>query len=450
MSKKNKLTYICESCEYKTVQWVGKCPNCHEWNSMMEFIKEDKKQIISNSIPILFSDLEGGEHERTQIGVKEFDRVLGGGLVQGSLVLIGGEPGIGKSTLLLQVCSLLSQQEKVLYVSGEESSIQTSNRYKRLGSKAKDLFFLYESNCENILEKAKDLKPKFLIIDSIQTTYSESSQSTPGSVSQVRDVTFNLMNFCKEKDITCLLVGHVTKEGNIAGPKILEHMVDTVIYFEGDQKGQYRILRAIKNRFGNINEIGIFEMLENGLREIRHPSQCFIERPLKGSYGRTITCVLEGTRTIFVEVQALVIENFSENINGRRTSQGIDQKRLSMLIAVLEKYLGLSLGSSDIYVNIVGGIKLDGRDSDLAILVALLSSLRKIPISSGKIFMGEVGLTGEIRSTPRADLKLKEISHLNYDEVVLSKTTESHMKDKFDLKILGLERVQELETYIFS
>ncbi len=455
---KKKTLYVCQNCSYESPKWLGKCPECQEWNSFEELTKNSSEvsksgsqvRNVNSKMPKTISQIEEIKLERSPTGMGEFDRVVGGGLVPGSLTLIGGQPGIGKSTLLLEVMGLLAKnfnQEKVLYVSGEESESQVARRAKRLDIKGDNLLILNETIWQNILEVINKEKPKFLVIDSIQTTVSQEIQSAPGTVSQIREVTYELLNHVKSRDITCFIVGHITKDGNIAGPKILEHMVDTVIYFEGDQFGQYRVLRAIKNRFGNTNEVGIFEMEEVGLKEVPNPSQYFLDDQMVDSYGRSLTCILEGTRPLFVEIQALVVEN--KFGNGRRTTQGIDGNRLSMMVAIIEKYFEIPLGFNDIYVNIVGGFKLSSRESDLSVIASLISSYRSRPINPRELFLGEVGLTGEVRSVPMIESRLKEIQQLNYEAVYTSVKTVTRYADKFPkLKLIGLKKANDLDKYL--
>ncbi len=454
---KKKTLFICQNCNYESPKWLGKCPDCDEWNTLEEsapitsgngsLIRKNQSNAKS---PKTISEIAEQTIVRTATKINEFDRVVGGGLVPGSLSLIGGQPGIGKSTLLLEVMSRLSRNypdKKILYVSGEESESQIAGRAKRLGVDSENLLILNETSWQNILEHIQREKPTFVVIDSIQTTVSQEIQSAPGTVSQIREVTYELMNHVKSKGITCFIVGHITKDGNIAGPKILEHMVDTVIYFEGDQFGQYRILRAIKNRFGNTNEVGIFEMEEVGLREVPNPSQYFLMDQLEDSFGRSLTCILEGTRPLFIEIQALVVEN--KFGNGRRTTQGIDQNRLSMMVAIIEKYFEFPLSYNDIYLNVVGGFKLTSRESDLSIIASLLSSYKAKSIATGEIFLGEVGLTGEVRSVPMIESRLKEIEQLNYKVVYTSKKVAEKYGSKFKkLKIIGLKRASDLNQYL--
>jgi DNA repair protein RadA/Sms len=458
-----KLTtvYICQTCHYQCAKWLGKCPECHNWNTLIEdVVSNEKVSEKSNARSINFkeerprkiNEVEFENKRRIPTQIKEFDRVVGGGLVIGSLILVGGEPGIGKSTLLTSVLSKLSKENySVLYVSGEESAAQVASRAKRLGVKEDKFLIYHEITWEKIEEHLKIIKPDFLVIDSIQTTLTNKLDSTPGTSTQIREVTFNIMNFCKTHNITCLIIGHITKEGTIAGPKMLEHMVDAVIYFEGDHTGNYRVLRSMKNRFGNTNEVGIFEMTENGLNEVVNPSQFFIEDHLPGAYGRSLSCLYEGSRGIFIELQALVIEN--KFGNGRRNTQGLDQGRLSMLVAVVEKYFSIPLSFSDIYVNIIGGIKLNNRDTDLAIISALLSSFMNKPIGDSIVFIGEVGLTGEVRSVQNAEERYKEIDQMNYKVLVTSEKTAARLKEQYPkskVNIVGIKQAIELKKMFFN
>lgn len=449
--------FVCQSCSYQTSKWMGKCPECGEWNSFSEettisskdLNRAHKRSALSVEIPKLIKDIDIEKQPRIKTFINEFDRVVGGGVVPGSLILIGGEPGIGKSTLLTKVMGTLSQKykdETVLYVSGEESANQVADRAKRLGVHAESFYIYNETNWQKVLEQINKLKPKFLVVDSIQTTTSSEIDSAPGTVSQIREVTYELMNHVKANGITCFVIGHITKEGSIAGPKILEHMVDTVIYFEGDQFGQYRILRAMKNRFGNTNEVGIFEMKEHGLQEVANPSQFFLEDQLEGAFGRSLSCIVEGSRSLFVEIQALVVEN--KFGNGRRTTQGLDSNRLAMMVAVVEKYFGLPLGFNDIYLNVVGGIKLQSRESDLSIIASLLSSYRMKSIDPSTVFVGEVGLTGEVRSVPMMEMRVKEMAQLNYKRVVTSYKTAQELKGKFNIELIGIRQAKELEKIL--
>ena len=456
--KKSKKIYICQNCDFESAMWTGQCPECKEWNTLEENIysaeigslfENKNPSIEENESPKKLEEISFKENSRILSGIREFDRVLGGGITQGSLILIGGEPGIGKSTLLTKVIGNLSNKQKddsFFYISGEESIEQIGSRAKRLNIKAKNLFIYHETHWQKIKTHIHKIKPKFLVIDSIQTTISADLVSPPGTISQIRDVTYELMNTIKGFNITCFIIGHITKEGSIAGPKILEHMVDTVIYFEGDQFGHYRMLRSIKNRFGNTNEVGVFEMTGKGLNEVRNPSQYFLEEQLKKSYGRSLTCILEGTRPIIVETQALVTNN--KFGNGRRTTQGVDSNRLSMLIAVIEKYLDLSISDQDFYINVVGGLKLRGREGDLSLIASILSSFKSKPIDSSVIFLGEVGLTGEVRSCSQIEVHLKEIQQLSYKKVITSKKASEEFYKKFDIEIIGIEKAKDLEDLL--
>jgi DNA repair protein RadA/Sms len=451
---KISISYVCQSCGYKAPKWLGKCPECNQWNSFLEeeTIKSKSSsgthsKLDPSSRPKLIKEIEVEQFKRIETKIQEFDRVMGGGLVKGSLTLIGGEPGIGKSTLLMEISGKISQLhpgEKVLYVSGEESEAQVASRSKRLGINNQNFYIFNESNWQNILEQIKLLKPKFFVLDSIQTTISHEVQSAPGTISQIREVTYEIMNYAKSTGTTCFIIGHVTKEGSIAGPKILEHMVDTVIYFEGDQFGQYRLLRAMKNRFGNTNEVGIFEMKEAGLEEVRNPSQYFLDHSIKGAYGRSLTCIIEGTRSLFIEIQALVVEN--KYGNGRRTTQGVDSNRLAMLVAVIEKYFGIPLSFCDIYLNVVGGMKLTNRESDLSMIASILSSHRSKPIPEDTVFIGEVGLTGEVRSVPMIEMRIKEMAQMNYKKLITSAKIAKEMKGKFPLEIIGINKADEINS----
>lgn len=454
---KIKTVFTCQECGYKTPKWLGKCPDCQQWNSFSEeeTIKPSKAapKSVGNreSRPKTIDEIEHESFERYSTDIGEFDRVMGGGVTVGSLTLIGGEPGIGKSTLLMEVCGKLlklNPKERILYVSGEESESQVASRSKRLGVKNDGFYIFNETSWQKVLEQVKELKPKFLVLDSIQTTHSNQIESAAGTLSQIREVTYELMNYAKAFNLTCFVIGHVTKEGQIAGPKILEHMVDTVIYFEGDQLGQYRMLRVMKNRFGNTNEVGIFEMQESGLREIKNPSQYFLEQSPQDAFGRSLTCILEGSRSLFVEIQALVVENkFSQ---GRRTTQGLDTNRVALLVAVIDKYLGIPLSYNDIYVNVVGGMKLTSRESDLSVIASLLSSYHAIAIPQDTVFLGEVGLTGEVRSVPMMEMRLKEISQMNYKRVITSKRAADDLKGKFKIEIVGITKAAELKKLLFT
>lgn len=461
---KEKSVYICQKCHFQSPKWLGKCPECESWNMFIEEIMVSRNSLSTPSsrssdrlskVPLQLQDIGIETFEKLHSGISEFDRVLGNGITKGSLTLIGGEPGIGKSTLLGKVAGSLASEKKykVLYVSGEESLSQVAQRIKRITQNPDSFYVLHENIWQNIKESAKQLRPDVIILDSIQTTLSNEIQSPPGTVSQIREVTYELMNFIKSEQMTAFIVGHITKEGSIAGPKILEHMVDTVIYFEGDQFGHYRLLRAIKNRFGNTNEVGVFEMMDSGLEEVSNPGQYFLQTEIENCHGRCLSCVMEGTRSILIEIQALVVEN--KFGNGRRTTHGLDHNRLSMMVAVIEKYFSLPLGFNDIYLNVAGGFKVNSRETDLAVIAAILSSYKSNPISSEIVFLGEVGLTGEVRSVPFIENRLKDLGQLNYKKVVvpysvISKMSLSNQTALLDthMEIVGIKQIKELEIFI--
>lgn len=455
---KIKTTFTCQTCAYQSPKWLGKCPDCQTWNSFEEGLVSSKSATqstgkssdINISSPKTLSNISQKTYPRLFSGNKEFDRVLGGGITRGSLTLIGGEPGIGKSTLLMEVCgSLLDKKEvsKILYVSGEESESQIADRSKRLGITSESFFVYHETRWERVLDALKEIKPDFLVIDSIQTTFSTQLDSPAGTLSQIREVTYELMNQAKALGLTCFVIGHVTKEGSIAGPKILEHMVDTVIYFEGDQHGQYRLLRSMKNRFGNTNEIGIFEMRESGLHAVENPSQYFLDQTSGNSFGHSLSCIMEGTRALFVEIQALVVEN--KFGSGRRVTQGLDNNRVALLVAVIDKYVGIPLSYNDIYVNVVGGLKIQGRESDLSIVASLLSSYYSKNIDHETLFLGEVGLTGEVRSVPMIESRLKEAAQMNYKRVITSIRTAKEYAGKYNINIQGISKASDLKKILF-
>jgi len=434
-------------------KWLGKCPDCGAWNS---FTEEKKESVRHSSIATHFkksepqplSSVTGGTGQRTSTGIGELDRVLGGGVVPGSVVLVGGDPGIGKSTLLLQALSGISGKGgKVLYVSGEESPEQVKIRAERLAINSEDIILLPETSLESIVHTATKLVPKVLVVDSIQTVYTEEILSAPGSVSQVRDCAAKLMLFAKKSDIPVFLIGHVTKEGAIAGPRVLEHIVDTVLYFEGDRGHSYRILRTVKNRFGSTNEIGIFEMSDSGLLEVENPSELFLlERPLNVS-GSTVVASMEGTRPLMVEIQSLVSQtNFGMP---RRTTIGVDFNRVNLLVAVLEKKAGLHLGGMDIFVNVVGGLKLIEPAVDLGIIATITSSLRDIPVDPRLFVFGEVGLSGEIRAVAQAEIRLKEAAKIGFKHAVIPFGNSDKIKNNFGLEITGARNVEDCLKAVF-
>ncbi|AXI38623.1 DNA repair protein RadA [Bacillaceae bacterium ZC4] len=448
---KIKSKYICQSCGYESPKWMGKCPGCGAWNSMVEEVIKPKgkhriafshseSSTVSKPSPI--HQIQAAQEPRMLTGLHEFNRVLGGGIVKGSLVLIGGDPGIGKSTLLLQVSSQLAERgNDVLYISGEESLKQTKLRSDRLGVKGERLFVLSETDLEIIIQSIMETEPAFVIIDSIQTIYNSEIASAPGSVSQVRECTAELMRLAKTKGIPIFIVGHVTKDGTIAGPRILEHMVDTVLYFEGDRHHTYRILRAVKNRFGSTNEIGIFEMKETGLKEVLNPSEVFLEERAKGASGSTVVASMEGTRPVLVEIQALITPTSFGN--PRRMANGIDHNRVSLLMAVLEKRVGLLLQNQDAYLKVAGGVKLDEPSIDLAICISIASSFKDVPTNIYDVFVGEVGLTGEIRRVSRIEQRVQEAAKLGFKRIFLPKANLGGWKWPEDIEIVGVQNISE-------
>lgn len=422
---KNTTVFFCSECGNETTKWYGKCPACGAWNSIVEAESVTKTSAKTNKLdssapsvsPSKLADISTESDLRFSCGIGEFDRVLGGGIVAGSLVLVGGDPGIGKSTLLLQMCQTVKNGGKILYVSGEESERQLKMRSERLGVTNENLFIISQINIEHIVKSIDELSPSIVIVDSIQTMYSPAVTSAPGSVSQVRDVTMTLMRKAKENAISIFIVGHVTKDGGIAGPKVLEHMVDCVLYFEGERHLNYRILRGVKNRFGSTNEIGVFEMYDTGLREVANPSVTFLEGRPSDVAGTSVVCALEGSRPLLAEVQALV----STTAFGmpRRTANGVDYNRIAMLIAVLEKRVGMNLSNQDAYVNVVGGIKIDEPASDLGVAMAIASSFRSFVLPKDMVFIGEVGLTGEIRAVNRVAQRITEAEKLGFKQCML-------------------------------
>lgn len=423
MATKKKLVFYCQECGFESAKWAGQCPGCKAWNSFVEepvevSTKGSSLKTLNDAAPVHLKDITIEENNRLSSGITELDRVLGGGIVRGSLVLVGGDPGIGKSTLLLQMCRELScKNVNVLYVSGEESAVQIKLRAQRLGDFTDSLMLLCETNLDAIKNVVTKEKPDVVIIDSIQTMYNEEVGSAPGSVSQVRESTGVLLNLAKGTDTTIFVVGHVTKEGTVAGPRVLEHMVDTVLYFEGDRHASYRILRGVKNRFGSTNEIGVFEMRESGLIEVTNPSEFMLEgRPL-GASGSVVSCSMEGTRPIMVEIQALCNKSFFGN--PRRTAAGLDTNRVNLLMAVMEKTLGAHMGDYDAYVNVAGGIKITEPAVDLGVVMAIYSSFREKPISEKVVCFGEVGLSGEVRSVSMAEARVMEAAKLGFDVCIL-------------------------------
>ncbi|HEX3076099.1 MAG TPA: DNA repair protein RadA [Lachnospiraceae bacterium] len=448
---KAKNVYFCKECGFESAKWVGQCPGCKEWNTFVE--EPVSKKVVSNNHdrkgsaePTKLSNVSTDSDERILTSIKELDRVLGGGIVIGSLVLVGGDPGIGKSTLLLQMCKVLAQsQYKVLYISGEESLKQIKMRAKRLDYEEGELLLLSETNLDLIEETIRKLTPDVVIIDSIQTMFKEDIGSAPGSVSQVRETTNTLMQLGKGLGISIFIVGHVTKEGVVAGPRVLEHMVDTVLYFEGDNNAAYRILRAVKNRFGSTNEIGVFEMRSNGLIEVSNPSEYMLQGRPEGESGSIVTCAMEGTRSIMVEVQSLVCQT---NFNmPRRTAAGTDYNRFNLLLAVIEKRLGYQLSGCDAYINVAGGIKINEPSLDLAIVLAILSSYKNKPLDSKTIAFGEIGLTGEVRSVNQAEQRVAEATKMGYEICILPQVNKEYITtDK--IKLIGIKTLRDLLQFM--
>ncbi len=439
---KDRIQYQCQACGYISPKWLGKCPDCGQWNTMVEErMVVSMRGLIKKVPPLPLSSITAGEEKRTSTGIKEFDRVLGGGVVDGSVILVGGDPGIGKSTLLMQAAARLRERGKVLYVSGEESPEQIKLRAERLGTNADEILLLPETNLEGIINAAIDIVPSAIIIDSIQTIFTEEIPSAPGSVGQVRECAARLTNFAKKTSTPLFIIGHVTKEGAIAGPRVLEHIVDTVLYFEGDRGHTYRILRTVKNRFGSTNEIGVFEITETGLVEINNPSSLFLsERPSDAAGSVVVSCI-EGTRPILIELQALV----SPTTFGmpRRTCMGVDFNRVNLLIAVLEKIGGLHLGGMDVFVNVVGGLKVTEPAVDLGIVAAIVSSFREIPLKHDIIVFGEIGLSGEIRAVIQVDARLKEAAKIGFKEVIMPEGCIVRMNEGTGLRITGVRNIHE-------
>ena len=446
---KSKTVFFCGECGYESAKWLGQCPVCKAWNAFSEAPALKKggsslKTGVAASLPIKIKDVSLESDERVTTGISELDRVLGGGIVKGSLVLVGGDPGIGKSTLLLQMCAKLADKNiSVLYVSGEESERQIAIRSERLGRQSSDMLLYCETDIEKIETAIENGKPEVVIVDSIQTMYSSKADSAAGSISQVREVTSTLLRISKGLGVSIFIVGHVTKEGTVAGPRTLEHMVDTVLYFEGEDVASYRILRAVKNRFGSTNEVGVFDMGQTGLREVANPSEYMLKGMPENAPGSVVACTMEGSRPILVEVQALVCQT---NFNfPKRTTAGADYNRVNILIAVLEKRLGLNLGNCDAYVNVAGGLKINEPALDLAIVAALISSYRNRE-SKGKIIaFGEVGLTGEVRGVNLARLRLEEIAKFGENLVIIPKV--NYTKD-LPFKVLPVSNVRELMDII--
>ena len=446
MAKPAKTIFVCNECGYESAKWMGKCPACNSWNTFFEqkvekITENGVKKLKERNEPKALNSYKGQEVSRTSTGFGELDRVLGGGIVKGSLILLGGEPGIGKSTLILELCDKIKGEGKVLYVSGEESAEQIKLRADRLGINNDDILFLGETDIDIVKENIEEMQPKLVIIDSIQTMYSDELTAAAGSVSQVREITSQIMRICKSKQITTIIIGHVTKDGTIAGPRVLEHMVDTVLYLEGERYFSYRILRGVKNRFGSTNEIGMFEMKGEGLVEITNPSEILISERDDNPSGSCIVASMEGTRPMLIELQALT----TLSVFGipKRTANGLDYNRLAVLIAVLEKRANLQIGGQDIYVNVVSGIKLNEPSIDLGIVCVCASSFKNIPIPKDTVIMGEVGLTGEVRRINMIEKRLKEAEKLGFKRCIITENNKKHLEEKFKMELIGVKNIGE-------
>ncbi len=451
---KVKSAFFCQSCGHEAPKWLGKCPSCSEWNTFVEeIIQKQVPQVIAFSKsqetakPQSLKEIEQKEHPRIILNDQELNRVLGGGLVLGSLILFGGEPGIGKSTLLLQL-AVTMKGKKVLYVSGEESDQQIKMRSERIGSANDECYILTETNLQNIFKQAESIQPELLIIDSIQTLYSSDIESSPGSISQVRETTAQLLRYAKQTNVPVFLIGHITKEGALAGPKVLEHMVDAVLQFEGDRNHVYRLLRSIKNRFGSTNELGIYEMLGTGLRQVENPSEILITNTDGSLSGISISATMEGMRPMLIEVQALV--STAAYGTPQRSSTGFDSKRLNMLLAVMEKRCGFKLGAKDVFLNIAGGIKVDDPAIDLAVVAAVLSSNADIPISKNIALSAEVGLSGEVRPVNRIEQRIHEAEKLGFDKIILSKYNKGVVQKDYKIELVLCGTMSEVVKALFT
>ena len=450
---KKETLFVCQSCGHKSGKWLGKCPECGEWNSLVE----EKSQRrpggrsgfqLRNVAAVAYTEIESQDDVRVASGVTEFDRVLGGGIVPGTLVLIGGDPGIGKSTLLLQVADKLSAAGSlVLYISGEESERQIKLRGERLGVEAKNVYLLPETNLENIINEIERLKPGAIIVDSIQTVFSGTIESAPGSVSQVREVAHQFLLLAKNRGVPIFLIGHITKEGSIAGPKILEHIVDTVLYFEGERHHNHRIVRAVKNRFGAANEVGVFEMTGAGLMPVANPSQMFLQERPQNVAGSIVTACMEGTRPLLVEIQALV--SGTKYGTGRRMTQGLDQNRVALLIAMLEKRSSLQLTGDDVFVNIAGGLEVDEPAADLGVVTAIVSSFKNMTVDPHTAVFGEVGLTGEVRGAMQASVRAREAQALGFKKIVMPASNVAGLERLLGVRVVGVKSVDEALEELF-
>lgn len=453
---KTASVFYCQNCGYESTKWMGQCPGCREWNTFVEETVSPEvrknaggsfKRMSDRAEVNVLSEITIREENKLLTGIDELDRVLGGGIVQGSLTLVGGDPGIGKSTLLLQVCRNLAEKKHlVLYISGEESPVQIKMRADRIGSFSANMLLLCETNLDTISEVIRQKKPEIVIIDSIQTMYNDSVSAAPGSVSQVRESTGILLQLAKGLGVSVFIVGHVTKEGTVAGPRVLEHMVDTVLYFEGDRHASYRILRGVKNRFGSTNEIGVFEMREQGLCEVKNPSEFMLDGRPENASGSVVACTMEGTRPLMIEIQALVCHsNFGIP---RRQTTGTDFNRVNLLMAVLEKRSGVQLSGCDAYVNITGGMKIVEPATDLGIVLAIMSSFRNKPLSPGLIVFGEVGLSGEVRAVSMAKQRVAEAEKLGFDTCIVPYVCMEECRKNSNIKVLGVKTVQDAIDYL--
>lgn len=451
MKKPTKFVFICQSCGYQTPKWMGRCPDCGQWNSFVEEMSGSRSRAGKPSAvtqPQTIDSISLDAHLRFKTGISEFDRTLGGGLVPGSMVLIGGDPGIGKSTLILQVVERLSREGlKTLYLSGEESPQQIKLRADRLSVHSENLYVLTETCIEHFFGGMDVLRPDLLVVDSIQTTYTDALPSAPGSVGQVREVASQLLRWAKKSGTPTFLIGHVTKDGAIAGPKVLEHLVDTVLYFEGDRSHAFRILRAVKNRYGPTNEIGVFEMKDTGLEEVGNPSRIFLEERPEGASGSVVIPCLEGTRPVLVEIQALV--GPSPLGMPRRTAIGVDHNRISLLVAVLGKRMGLEMGDQDIFINVAGGLKVDEPAADLGMVSAMISSFLDRPVDREMVVFGEVGLAGEIRGVSQSELRIKEAKKLGFSRCLLSRSNLEACGPLSGMELLGVDSVSGLMDVLF-
>lgn len=451
---KVKTKFVCNECGGESPKWMGKCPECGQWNTLIEEVEQKETQTRQNSINVLSKpesllNISEDIAERLSTGNSELDRVLGGGIVKGSLVLVGGDPGIGKSTLLLQISNNTGNKGlKVLYISGEESTAQIKLRASRMDIKSENIYLVSETNTDNVDIHVNDLKPDILIVDSIQTMYNPEISSAPGSVSQVREATLGLMKIAKQDGIATFIVGHVTKQGAIAGPRVLEHMVDTVLYFEGETHMSYRVLRAVKNRFGSTNEIGIFEMGDKGLIEVINASEMLLSGRMKGASGSCVISAMEGTRAMLVEVQAL-LSHTSFGVP-RRNATGVDYNRVMLLMAVLEKRVGMQLGSSDSYVNVVGGIRLIEPATDLGIIAAIASSFRDREIDEGTVVIGEVGLAGEVRAVNFMEKRVNEAAKLGFKRCIVPRNNLNRLNYKSGIEVVGVSSVNEMLDIILG